>query len=82
MENLKVKAVVLEDKSGSFVGENGASISYVQMLAQVGGRVIKFKCDKSLVVKPFVESQVELELSIQPGKDLLADLRVVGIEEA
>lgn len=80
MPIVKVDALVLEDKSGSFKNDSGESVSYAAFLAQAGDRVMKFKAAKDVVVKDYVNQNVSLTLEVRPGKDLLASVICTAID--
>lgn len=74
-----IKLVLLEFKEGEFQG-----VKYSNIFARYDGKILKFKLDRPKVgnLSNFIDHEVEADIEIVGGVNLLASLKIVAVRAA
>ncbi len=71
-----IKLALLEFYEGEYQG-----IKYSQIHARYNGKILKFKLDRNKVgnISNLLDQDVEADVEIVPGTNLLASLKIVAV---
>lgn len=72
----KIKLVLLEFNEGEYQG-----VKYASIHARFNGRILKFKLDRNKVgdISNLVDQEVDADIDIVSGSNLLATLKIVAV---